>query len=64
MYEDVSKSSRTGRLEREQQMIQLSATRWSYIAILWVSLVSFADITLCVASQQVFIIIIIIIAVV
>jgi hypothetical protein len=36
-------------------MVQLSATRCSCIAILWVSLVSFAAITLCVASQRVFI---------
>jgi hypothetical protein len=36
-------------------MVQLSATRCSCIAILWVSLVSFAVITLCVASQRVFI---------
>jgi hypothetical protein len=34
-------------------MVQLSATRCSCIAILWVSLVSFAAITLCVASQRV-----------
>jgi hypothetical protein len=34
MYEGVSKSSRTGRLERELQMVQLSATRCSRIAIL------------------------------
>jgi hypothetical protein len=33
-YEDVSRSFRTGRLERELQMIQLSATMCSYIAIL------------------------------
>jgi hypothetical protein len=39
-----SKSSRTSRLERELQMIQLSATRCSCIAILWDSLVSFAAI--------------------
>jgi hypothetical protein len=32
-------------------MVQLSATRCDCIAILWVSLVSFATITLCVASQ-------------
>jgi hypothetical protein len=44
--------------------MQLSATRCSYIAILWVNLVSFAAITLCVASQRVFIIIIIIIIIV
>jgi hypothetical protein len=36
VYEDVSKRFRTGRLERELQMIQLSATRCSCIAILWV----------------------------
>jgi hypothetical protein len=53
----VSKSVRTGRLERELQMVQLSATRCSCIAILWVSLVSFAAITLCVASQRVFIVV-------
>jgi hypothetical protein len=34
-------------------MIQLSATRCSCIAILWVSLVSFVAITLCVPSQWV-----------
>jgi len=37
-YEGVSKSFRTGRPERELQMVQLSATRCSCIAILWVSL--------------------------
>jgi hypothetical protein len=36
-------------------MIQLSATRCSCVAILLVSLVSFAAITLCVASQRVFV---------
>jgi hypothetical protein len=56
-YECVFKSFRTGRLERELQVVQLSATRWSCIAILWVSLVSFAAINLCVASQRVFIVI-------
>jgi hypothetical protein len=50
-HEGVSKSFRTGRLERELQMVQLSATRWSCIAILWVSLVSFTTITLFVTSQ-------------
>jgi hypothetical protein len=49
MYKGVSKSFRTGRLERKLQMVQLSATRCS-----WVSLVSFAAIALCVASQRVF----------
>jgi hypothetical protein len=34
IYEDVSKSFRTGRLERELQMVQLSATRCSCIATL------------------------------
>jgi hypothetical protein len=33
-YEGVTKSLRTGRLERELQMVELSATRRSYIAIL------------------------------
>jgi hypothetical protein len=32
--EGVSKSSRTGRLERELQMVQLSATRWNCITVL------------------------------
>jgi len=36
--------------------MQLSATRCSCIALLWVSLVSFAAITLCVASRPVFIV--------
>jgi hypothetical protein len=35
-------------------MVELSATRCSCIAILWGSLVSFAAITFCVASQPVF----------
>jgi hypothetical protein len=54
-YEDVSKSFLTGRLERELRMVKLSASRCSCIAVLWASLVSFAAITLCVASQRVFI---------
>jgi hypothetical protein len=33
-YESISKSFRTGRLEGELQMVQLSATRCSCIAIL------------------------------
>jgi hypothetical protein len=57
MYESVSKSFRTGCLERELQMAQLSATRCSCIITVWVSLVSFAAITLCVASQRVFIVV-------
>jgi hypothetical protein len=55
-YESLSKRFRTGRLERELQTIQPSATGCSFIAILWDSLVSFVAITLCVASQRVFII--------
>jgi hypothetical protein len=42
-------------------MIQLSANRCSCIAILRVSLVSFAAITLCVASDRVFIVAVIVI---
>jgi hypothetical protein len=57
LYLGVSKSFRTGRPERELQMAQLSATTCSCIAILWVSLVSFAAITICVASQRVFIVV-------
>jgi hypothetical protein len=59
-YEGVSKSFRTGRLERELQVVQLSATRCSYIAILRVSLVGFAAITLCVAYQRVFIFVVVV----
>jgi hypothetical protein len=55
LYECASKNLRNGRLERELQMIQFSTIGCSSIAILWVSLVSFAAITLCVASQRVFI---------
>jgi hypothetical protein len=56
VYEGVSKSFRTGRLHWELQVVQLSATRCSCITILWVSLVSFVAVTLCVASQRVFIV--------
>jgi hypothetical protein len=49
----VSKSFRTGRLERELKMVQLFATRCSCIAISWVSLATFTAITLCVTSQRV-----------
>jgi hypothetical protein len=59
VYEGVSKSFRTDGLERELQMVQLSATRCSCIAILWVSLVSFAATVLrVVASQRVFIVVV------
>jgi hypothetical protein len=54
MYKCVSKNFRTGLLERERQMVELSATRCSCIAILWVSLVSFVAVNFCVASQRVF----------
>jgi hypothetical protein len=50
-YEGVTKSFRTGRLERELQMVQLSTTKCNFIAILWVILVRSATITLCVASR-------------
>jgi hypothetical protein len=56
-YGGVSKSLRSGHLARELRMVQLSATRCSCTAILWVSLVRFAAVTLCVASQRVFIVI-------
>jgi hypothetical protein len=46
------KVSGLGRLEREMQMVQLSATRCSCIGILWVTIVSFAAINFCVASQE------------
>jgi hypothetical protein len=45
--ECVSVSFRTGRLERELRMVQLSATRCSCVAI-----------TLCIASQRVFIVVV------
>jgi hypothetical protein len=50
LYEGVSESFWTGHLERELQMVQFSATRCTCIMISWVSLVSFATITLCVPS--------------
>jgi hypothetical protein len=58
-HEGVSINFRTGRLKRELQMVQPSATRCSCIAILWLSLVGFAAIILCVASQLVFIIVLV-----
>jgi hypothetical protein len=42
-------------------MVQFSATRCSCIAILRVSLVSFTAITLCVASQRVFIVVVVVV---
>jgi hypothetical protein len=44
-------------------MVQLSATSCSCIAILWVSLVSFAAITLYVASQREFIVVVVVVVV-
>jgi len=44
-------------------MIQLFATRYSCIAILSVSLVSFAALTLCVASQLVFVVVVVVVVV-
>jgi hypothetical protein len=57
LYEGVSKSFRTGRLERELEMVQISATRYSCIAILWVSPVNFVVMTLFIASEWVFIVV-------
>jgi hypothetical protein len=57
VYDSVSKSFQPSNLEQELQMIQFSATRCSCIVILRVSLVSFASITLCVASQRVFVVV-------
>jgi hypothetical protein len=58
LYEGVSKNFRTGRLERELQVVQLYANRCSCIAILWVILASSAAITLFLASQRVFIVVV------
>jgi hypothetical protein len=53
-YGGVSKSFRTGCMEGELQMVQLSATRCSCIAILWISLVRYAAINpLCCFSKSV-----------
>jgi hypothetical protein len=46
-------------VEQELQMVQLSANKCSCVAILSVSLVSFAAITLCVASHRVFIVLVV-----
>jgi hypothetical protein len=54
IYEGVSKSFRTGLLEQEQ-IVQLSTARCRGIAILSVSLVSCAAVTLCIVTQQVLI---------
>jgi hypothetical protein len=48
---------RTSRLERELRMVQLTATRSTFIAILWASPVSFGAIILCVASRRVSIVV-------
>jgi hypothetical protein len=57
MFEGVSKSFRTGRPERKLHTVKFSTTRRNCIAILWVSLASFAAITLCVASQLAFVVV-------
>jgi hypothetical protein len=57
LYEGVSKNFRTGRLERELQMVQFSATWCSFIAILGVNLASFAALTFCAVSQRMFIVV-------
>jgi hypothetical protein len=57
-YEGVSKSFRIGHLERELQMVHLTATRCSCFAVFWASVKRFATITLCVASQRVLLVVI------
>jgi len=52
-YEGASKGIRTGRLEIELQIVQLSATKCSCTAILWLSLVSCATIALWRRQQRV-----------
>jgi hypothetical protein len=59
-YEGVSRSFRTGRLQRELQIVQLSATTCTCIATSWVSPVSFVTINLYIASQRVFIVVIVV----
>jgi hypothetical protein len=59
IYEGVSRSFRTGRLQRVRQMVQLSANRCSCISVLWFSLVSFAAMILYVASR-VFIVVVVV----
>jgi hypothetical protein len=54
---EYPKSFRTCHLKREQKMVQLCAPRCSCITILWVTLVSFAAITLCAASQRGFVVV-------
>jgi len=48
-YENVYKSFRTGHLARGLQIVQISVARCSCSAVLWVSLVSFPAVILCVA---------------
>jgi len=57
IYEGASRSFRTVHLEQELQMVQFCAIRCNCIAIWWVSLVSFAAMTLCIASQEMFIVV-------
>jgi hypothetical protein len=51
-YKRIPYRNNASKIKRILQMVQLSATRCSFIAILWASLVNFAAITLCVASQR------------
>jgi hypothetical protein len=51
-------------MEPDLQIVKLSATRCSYIAVLWFSLVSFATISVCVASKQVFTVVVVVVVVV
>jgi len=60
MYEGVPKSFLIGRLERQLQMVELSATMYSCNAVLGVSLVSFAATILRVTSQRIFIVVIVV----
>jgi hypothetical protein len=63
-YEFVSKSFRTGRLEWELQMVQLSATGCSCILILSVSLVSFSTITFLLLFNECFVVVVVVVYVV
>jgi hypothetical protein len=49
-YENVSKSFLPHRKDRKRQEVQLRVSRYCSIAVFWVSLVTLAAITLCVAS--------------
>jgi hypothetical protein len=61
VFEVVSKNFRTGRLEPQLHIVHLYVTGYGCVAILRVSLVSFVAITLFVASQLVFIVIVVVV---